>query len=298
MAINSMTGFARREGALEDWKWIWEARSVNGKGLDVRFRVPSALNADDAALKRRVQATFARGNINVTLNLERDSAGGRLSVNSEWLAELLRKARAAADEAGVGSVPVDIGSLMVVRGVVEVMDEAETDDVAIEARDAAIMADFDALLPDLARARGDEGARLAAIIGELVAEIEQQIADASTTDAARPDQRRLRMETALRELLDLDPPVTEDRLAQELAILATRGDIREELDRLTAHVSQARDLTDSGGPVGRRLDFLAQEFNREANTLCSKSGDVALTRTGMAMKATIDRLREQVQNVE
>lgn len=298
MAINSMTGFARREGALEDWKWIWEARSVNGKGLDVRFRVPSTLNADDAALKRQVQATFARGNINVTLNLERDSAGGRLSVNSDWLAQLLRQASAAAAEAGMDSVPVDIGSLMAVRGVVEVADETEPDDAATDARDAAIMADFAGLLSDLACARAEEGARLATIVAELVAEIEQQIADAATTDAARPEQRRLRLETALRELLDLEPPVTEDRLAQELAMLATRGDIREELDRLTAHVSQARDLADSGEPVGRRLDFLAQEFNREANTLCSKSGDVALTRTGMAMKATIDRLREQVQNVE
>ncbi len=296
MAINSMTGFARREGALDDWKWIWEARSVNGKGLDVRFRVPSALDVDDATLKRQVQACFTRGNINVTLTLERDSAEGRLSVNADWLAELLRQAQAAALASGGGGT-IDIGSLMAVRGVVEVA-EPDADDVATQARDAAIMADFKALLPDLARARAEEGARIAVIIADLVAEIEQQVADASATDAARPEQRRVRMETALRELLDLDPPVTEDRLAQELAILATRGDIREELDRLTAHVSQARDLADSDEPVGRRLDFLAQEFNREANTLCSKSGDVALTRTGMAMKATIDRLREQVQNVE
>ncbi|MDF1720212.1 MAG: YicC family protein [Minwuia sp.] len=295
MAINSMTGFARREGALDDWKWIWEARSVNGKGLDVRFRVPSAFSTDDAALKRQVQAAFARGNINVTLNLERDRKESHLSVNVDWLAELARQAHAVAAETGGGAV--DVSALMAVRGVVDVADP-EDDDGATEARDALISADFCELLVDLARARAEEGARLAGITSDLVAEIEQQIAAASTTDAARPDQRRLRMETALRELLDLDPPVTEDRLAQELAILATRGDIREEIDRLIAHVAQARDLAASEEPVGRRLDFLAQEFNREANTLCSKSGDVALTRIGMAMKATIDRLREQVQNVE
>jgi len=292
MAITSMTGFARREGISGDWNWVWEARAVNGKGLDVRYRLPSGFGTQDTELKRNAQALLSRGNVSISLHVDRDRTDGDLSVNRDWLAVLYREAAELA-----GDAPVDVAGLLAVRGVVEV-SEAQPDEAELLARDRAILADHALLLSDLVNARNDEGARLGVINAALVDEIETQVAEAATAEAMRPEQRAIRLRAALQELLAMDPPVTEERLAQELALQATRGDIREELDRLTAHIAQARDLFAAGEPVGRRLDFLAQEFNREANTLCSKSGDVTLTRVGMAMKATIDRLREQVQNVE
>ncbi|MDF1734218.1 MAG: YicC family protein [Minwuia sp.] len=293
MAITSMTGFARREGVADAWKWVWEARSVNGKGLDVRYRLPSAFDTPDSDLKRKAQALLSRGNVSISLHVDRDKAAeGSLTINRNWLQALREEAVRHADGA-----PVDIAGLFAVRGVVEVVEQQPEEDEFAH-RDKAILADHAGLLTDLVKARDEEGARLQAIIASLIDEIETQVAEAATAEAARPGQRRVRLQAALQELLAMDPPVTEERLAQELALQATRGDIREELDRLTAHIAQARDLLVAGEPVGRRLDFLSQEFNREANTLCSKSGDVTLTRVGMAMKATIDRLREQVQNVE
>ncbi len=293
MAITSMTGFARREGVADAWKWVWEARSVNGKGLDVRYRLPSGFDTPDSDLKRKAQALLSRGNVSISLHVDRDKAAeGSLTINRNWLQALHEEAVRHADGA-----PVDIAGLFAVRGVVEVVEQQPEED-ELAHRDKAILADHAGLLTDLVKARDEEGARLQAIIASLIDEIETQVAEAATAEAARPGQRSVRLQAALQELLAMDPPVTEERLAQELALQATRGDIREELDRLTAHIAQARDLLVAGEPVGRRLDFLSQEFNREANTLCSKSGDVTLTRVGMAMKATIDRLREQVQNVE
>lgn len=293
MTITSMTGFARREGVADDWKWVWEARSVNGKGLDVRYRVPSTFGTPDSELKRQAQGLLSRGNVSISLHLDRDRPEeGNLTINREWLRTLHEEAQRHA-----GGASVDVAGLLAVRGVVDVADQTP-DESELQRRDEAILADHGKLLADLVRARDEEGARLQAIIAGLVDEIEAQVEEAGTAEAARPEQRAVRLRAVLQELLEMDPPVTEERLAQELALQATRGDIREELDRLKAHIEQARDLLDAGEPVGRRLDFLAQEFNREANTLCSKSGDVTLTRVGMAMKATIDRLREQVQNVE
>lgn len=293
MAITSMTGFASREGVADTWKWVWEARSVNGKGLDVRYRLPSAFDTPDSDLKRKAQALLSRGNVSISLHVDHDRpAEGNLTINRDWLQSLHQEAVRLSDGA-----PVDVAGLLAVRGVVEVAEQ-QPDESELAQRDKAILADHAALLTDLVKARDEEGARLKAIIASLIDEIEAQVAEAATAEAARPEQRAIRLRAALQELLTMDPPVTEERLAQELALQATRGDIREELDRLSAHIAQARDLLVAGEPVGRRLDFLSQEFNREANTLCSKSGDVTLTRVGMAMKATIDRLREQVQNVE
>lgn len=293
MAITSMTGFARREGVADTWKWVWEARSVNGKGLDVRYSLPSAFDTPDSELKRKAQALLSRGNVSISLHVDHDRpAEGSLTINRDWLQSLHQEAVNLS-----GGAAVDVAGLLAVRGVVEVADQ-QPDESELAQRDKAILADHAGLLTDLAKAREEEGARLQAIIASLIDEIEAQVAEAATAEAARPEQRAIRLRATLQELLAMDPPVTEERLAQELAVQATRGDIREELDRLSAHVAQARDLLVAGEPVGRRLDFLSQEFNREANTLCSKSGDVTLTRVGMAMKATIDRLREQVQNVE
>lgn len=292
MSLNSMTGFARTDGASGDWKFAWELRSVNGKGLDVRMRLPPGVDGLDQTVRSQIQKSLARGNVTANLQLERDGGGDAYGINQGWL-ESLKK---AASEAG----PVDadtVARLLTVRGVVETA-QAEADDDAIAARDAAVLKSLGDGVAALVQARKDEGGRLAVILNGIVDEIEKLVEQARTSDALRPEKRRAHLQSLLSDLLAADPPVPEERLAQELAMQMTRGDIAEEIDRLTAHISQARELLASGEPVGRRLDFLAQEFNREANTLCSKSSDVELTRRGMDMKVAIDRMREQVQNIE
>lgn len=292
MPLASMTGFARAEGAHDDWTWVWEARSVNGRGLDIRLRLPPGLDAVDQPVRKSLQARFARGNVNVTLQLERRTPAEALRINEAWLGELMAVARRHG-----GGRDVDPAALLGVRGVVELVGEA-ADPAVAEARDSAVLQSFEAVADGLQAARGDEGRALAEVLGRLIGEIEALLDRADEIVEAAPEGRRERLKAALAELLALDPPISEERLAQELALQLNRADVREELDRLRAHVDQARELIGSDDPVGRRFDFLAQEFNREANTLCSKAADVALTRTGMELKVAIDRLREQVQNVE
>ncbi|WP_416898588.1 MAG: YicC/YloC family endoribonuclease [Minwuia sp.] len=287
-----MTGFARRDGAAEGWRWVWELRSVNGKGLDVRLRLPSGADALEQPARSLCQKRLGRGNVSVSLQLEFADTAAGYAINRDWLATLIEAAR---DASGDGAV--DVAALMQVRGVIDSGQAAE-DPETLAARDAAIGESLSEAVEALAAARAEEGARLQEILSGVVSDIEALIAAAADAEAARPAARRQRLQTLLKDLLEQDPPLTEDRLAQELALQMTRGDVTEELDRLRAHVQQARELLASKEPVGRRLDFLAQEFNREANTLCSKSSDVQLTRIGMDMKVAIDRLREQVQNIE
>lgn len=292
MTLASMTGFARTEGAAEGWTWTWELRSVNGRGLDVRLRLPPELNGAEAKVRQVAQAAFARGNVSVNLQMERagDTEGYR--VNADWLKTLLDTARRIDPEA-----EVQIDRLFAARGVIETAG-ADQDAGQIERRDAAVLGSLDAAIGALDAARRAEGARLQAILDTLTDEIAALIGDAAEAEGVRAERRADRMRTILSELLEADPPLSEERLAQELALQAARADVREEIDRLKAHVEQARELLAADEPVGRRLDFLAQEFNREANTLCSKSADIALTRIGMDLKVAIDRMREQVQNVE
>ncbi|WP_417518385.1 YicC/YloC family endoribonuclease [Minwuia sp.] len=287
-----MTGFARTEGVSENWRWVWELRSVNGKGLDVRLRLPSGFDGFEQTIRKTVQAQFARGNISVSLQLDHDADNDGFRVNREWLDELVRIAR-EADPAG----EVRVDRLMQVRGVVEPASLAE-DDAVIATRNHAVVAALGQAVEALKTARRDEGGRLGEVLTGIVDTIETLVLAARKNDSLRPEARRERLVRMLSELTAADPPVSEDRLASELALQMTKSDITEELDRLVAHVAQARALLSSDEPVGRRLDFLSQEFNREANTLCSKSGDVELTRVGMDMKIAIDRMREQVQNIE
>lgn len=296
MTISSMTGFARAQGDFAEatLAWAWEARSVNGKGLDVRLRLPPGFEAVEAAAREAVTKRFKRGNVTLGLQTRQDSTGQGtgVTVNEALLAQLMDLAKDLPPHIA----PPTFDGLLQVRGVLESGD-AVLDEDTLKARDAAVLASLTTALDALATARDAEGARLDEILTGHLATIEELTTAAAKTAAARPEAVAERLRTLVAGLLD-STPVNEDRLAQEIALIAARIDIREELDRLTAHIAQARDLLAAGGPCGRRLDFLCQEFNREANTLCSKSQDADLTRIGLDLKAVIDQLREQVQNIE
>lgn len=294
MAVTSMTGFARVDGAAAGYGWAWEVKSVNSKGLDLRFRLPHGFDQIEAGARKLGGERFTRGNLSINLTLQRPDRPPALDVNRDVLEQMISL---AAEYKG-GRDKVDVETLLSLRGVVEVVEDQDEDEADISARDAAIVADFAGLMDALAAARSDEGARLAVVVDEHIGEIASLTSQAAALAEMQPARRTERLMTQLDELLAGENPVSEDRLAQEIALIVARGDIREELDRLVAHVGAARDLMSEGGAVGRRLDFLCQEFNREANTLCSKSSDLELTRIGLALKASIERLREQIQNIE
>lgn len=293
-----MTGFADLAGGTGGVAWTWEARSVNGRGLDLRLRLPDGFDSLDAPLRAAAAKVLARGSVTVTLRLARGAAGGLPRLNAAALDAALAAALAASEAAARGGLdlaPMTAADLLSVRGVVEsdAVAPAETPEVA-----AALAADADALFARLAAARRAEGGALAALVAGQIDRIEALTAAARDSAEARAagagDLLRARVEAILAGTTAVD----EARLAQELALAAVRADVTEELDRLLAHVAAARALLAAEGPAGRRLDFLMQEFNREANTLCSKSGSAELTAIGLELKVVIDQMREQVQNVE
>lgn len=295
VTVASMTGFARREGGDAQQTWVWEAKSVNGKGLDVRVRVPSGLDRLEHEVRGRVPKVCARGNVSVSLSVERSERRMQLQVNREMLDQLVRLTRELREE--VDAEPPRLDGLLAVRGVLETVEEPE-DEAAREAREQAMIADLQGLLDDLAAARLQEGRALNQMAESHLAEIARLTEDARQCAASQPEALRARLRKQVEDLLETRTGLSEDRLAQEAALLASKADVREELDRLDAHVSAARELLADGGAIGRRLDFLCQEFNREANTLCSKAGDVALTGIGLSLKNAVEQLREQVQNIE
>ncbi len=295
MSVNSMTGFARAEGGADGYGWIWEAKSVNGRNLDMRFRMPSGFDGLEQRLRALVGERFARGNLALSLTMDRSERPVQLRINRALLDEVLALCQELGRQPGVQ--PPGVDGLLAVRGVIE---QAEVEETA-EARAQLEQEIADTLgkgLDDLATARAEEGARLAVMIDGHLDEIEALTAAASVTAEAQPAALQARLKGRLAELLDGEQRVAEDRLAQEVALLVAKADVREELDRLDAHIAAARELLGGGGAIGRRFDFLCQEFNREANTLCSKSPDTELTRIGLDLKAAVERLREQVQNVE
>ena len=268
---------------------------MNARGLDIRIRVPSGFDAVERAVRDGIAKRFARGAFNVALTLTRMEGQSEIRVNRPLLDQFIALAKE------YGEAAPSIGSLLMVRGVIE-QAEDEDDEAAVKAREGAILGAFNEAVDALAEMRAAEGRRLDPVLRERLSEIESLVRDAEASATARPDAIAERLRTQIAALLDAAPAKLgeqmEQRLAQELAVLATKADIREELDRLIAHVAAARDLLAQDEASGRKLDFLCQEFNREANTLCSKSGDSALTRTGLNLKAAVDQLREQVQNVE
>ncbi|MFC7738017.1 YicC/YloC family endoribonuclease [Roseomonas sp. GCM10028921] len=297
MAIRSMTGFARATGTLPDGTpFTWELRSVNGRGLDVRLRLPGGLDALETPLREAAGARFARGNVSATLSLKREDRAPRLVLDQAALERAMALVRELAERMPGAAAPRPEAVLAlpgVLRTEVEVPDETSE-----AGRRAAVTEGFGAALADLLAARAAEGARLHAILATLLDEIEALRGEAATEAARQPAAHRARLQAALSDLLEGERRVPEERLAAEVALLAARSDVREELDRLGAHVEAARALLREAAPIGRKLEFLTQEFGREANTLGAKSGSLALTRLSLELKAAIERLREQAANVE
>jgi uncharacterized protein (TIGR00255 family) len=295
MSLFSMTGFADAQGAFESLRWRWEVRSVNGRSLDLRLRMPPGMEGMEPAARILAAERFRRGNIQAGLTLDSPEGSRGLRVDTAALAQAVKLATRIAAESGLAPARVD--GLLALKGVLVQEEILAIDAPERAARDAAILETLSFAFDALARARAMEGAKLAAILARTADEISRLTQDARRLSAAQPDALRDRLRTQLKDLLDASAP-GDERIAQEIALLAARADVREELDRLSAHVQEAHRLITAGEAVGRKLDFLSQELNREANTLCSKSSDIALTRVGLAMKAAIDQFREQAQNVE
>ncbi len=291
-----MTGFAEARGAYKSLRWRWEAKSVNGRGLDMRLRTPSGFESLEAGARTLAAERFKRGSVQAVLTVMADESARGFRVDASVLADAVRVARRVAEETGLPPARVD--GLLALRGVIVQDETAVLDDEARMARDAAILESLADAFDSLVAARHTEGAKLEKIITGQIEEIDRLRGKALELAAAQPQALLERLKTQLKELMAPGMNLPEDRIAQEVALLATRADLREELDRLAAHTVEARTLIKAKEPSGRKLDFLAQEFNREANTLCSKSSDIQLTHTGLALKSVIDQFREQVQNVE
>ena len=295
-----MTGFARSEGVAQDCElsWVWELRTVNGKGLDIRLRLPPGLDALEPKVRQAVAGRLARGNLSVALSFSyADSANG-YRLNEDFLDDLIAIAARKASALPEGVSPASLDGLLAVKGIVEPADPAPKSNDERDARTDALLVGLNAALESLVQARSEEGQHLAGLLSSQLDEMETLADAAKATAATQPDYLRARMKAQIETLLEASPALPEERLAQEAALLATKADVREELDRLTAHIAQGRAQLAEDGPCGRRMEFLCQEFNREANTLCSKSTDAALTKIGLNLKAVIDQFREQIQNVE
>lgn len=294
MTISSMTGFARVEGAHEGRRWTWELKSVNGRGLEMRFRLPPGLDALEPDLRKTASEFFSRASLNATLNLDKAAAGASLRLNEAALDEALAMIEEVRSRIECEKPRAE--GVLNIRGVVE-SDDGSEDEAARAKFAAAVTASFRQAADALREARRAEGASLVGVLAGQIDMIEKLAGEARGHAAAAPDAIRARIAAQLDDLL-AGAAVPQDRLAQEAALLAIKADVREELDRLDAHVAAARALLKDPEPVGRRLDFLTQEFNREANTLCSKAQDMGLKRLGLDLKTAVDRLREQVQNIE
>ncbi|WP_417318122.1 YicC/YloC family endoribonuclease [Emcibacter sp.] len=295
MTLSSMTGFARTQGQWENYSWVWEIRSVNGRGLDIRCRIPSGFEAMDQTVRGHLKKHIARGSLNVNLQMHRESEEVQVKVNQNALDQLVQ---IVVDTSSHNHLPQpDIANLMSVRDLVQIIEGEEDEDFR-KARDKAIEESFLEAIAALKENRLQEGAATTSMLEKIIADIEGGVKEATKIAAGQPDLIRQKFMEKVSALLDDSKGLDPDRIAQEVTILATKADIKEELDRLVAHIEAARKLLVITEPVGRKMDFLSQEFNREANTLCSKSSDITLTQIGLSLKAAIDQLKEQVQNVE
>jgi uncharacterized protein (TIGR00255 family) len=294
MTLSSMTGFARSAGTRGGTSWHWEVRSVNGRGLDIRLRLPSGYETLESRIREMAARRLARGSVTISLNVQREAAS-ELRLNET----VLRQALAAVERirASGDFDPPRPDGLLGVRGVIETVEPTESEEET-DARLRAMLESLDVAISGVIEARLEEGARLQAVVSAQLVTIDELTDRVSGSPARSPELIRARLKEQIAKLMDAASALDETRLYQEAALLAQRADVEEELKRLKAHVAAARDLIASSEPVGRKLDFLAQEFNREANTLCSKANDVEITRLGLELKAVIDQMREQVQNIE
>ncbi|MBI1329891.1 MAG: YicC family protein [Alphaproteobacteria bacterium] len=295
MSLTSMTGFAENHGAQSTLRWRWEVKSVNGKGLDLRLRTPPGFDGIELPARTLAAERFKRGSLQATLTLEPQENARGLRVDPAALAAAIRIAKEIERDANLKPATAD--GILALKGVIVQEEAAVADSEERAARDAAILDSLASAFDALRKARKIEGTKLTVVLKDQISEIEKLTQEAGRLAATQPAALRERLTQQIADVIK-GTSVSEERLAQEIALLAAKADVREELDRLAAHVEEARRMIDSGDAIGRKLDFLAQEFNREANTLCSKSSDIALTRTGLALKAAIDQFREQAQNVE
>ncbi len=295
MTLKSMTGFARADGVHGDARWYWEARTVNGRNLDLRLRLPTGLERLEVGARNLAQEKLARGNCTISLWLKRESGQMEIRLNEAALAQAMAvagKARALAD-----LKHARLDTLLAMRGVVETV-EAEESEEAQSALTHALLASLAAALDQLVQARAGEGERLQSVIEKQLAQIAALVEQASSAAARQPEAIAARLAEQVARLTEAGSTLDPDRLHQEALLLAAKADIQEELDRLRAHLTAAEELLESDQPAGRKFDFLAQEFNREANTICSKAADLEISRAGLELKTVIDQLREQVQNIE
>lgn len=295
MALSSMTGFARSHGTSGPYSFEWELKSVNAKGFDLRFRMPPGFDEVETVARKRATEVLSRGTVYANLTVKRSNAASTVKINEEVLNSVLR---IAAELAGkIDAVAPSVDGLMNIKGVIEVV-EPEADEAEDKAAKAAVAAAFEEALTALVAMRKREGMTLGDILSQRLNEIETLSKKAEAAPGRKPDAIRARLAEQIATLLEASDRFDSDRLNQEALMMATKADIREELDRIASHISQSREMIKKGGPVGRRLDFLAQEFNREVNTCCSKSNDLELTSAGLEMKNVVEQFREQVQNLE
>jgi uncharacterized protein (TIGR00255 family) len=295
MALSSMTGFARSHGVCGSYAWAWEIKSVNGKGLDLRLRLPPGWDAIEVGVRSRAAESLARGSIQAGLTVERTGVAPVVRVNAAVLDAVLATARQLARQ--IEASPPAIDGLLALKGVMEVSDTEENEEER-RSTEAAVTKGFAEAIAALAAMRRHEGGALGQVLMTRLSEIAVLAARADQSPGRQPEAIRARLAEQIATLLAQSERFDPDRLHQEAILIATKADVREELDRLAAHVAQAKNLIEQGGAIGRRLDFLAQELNREANTLCSKANDLELTNIGLELKATVEQFREQVQNVE
>ena len=295
MTMKSMTGFARADGSLGTAAWHWELRSVNGRGLDVRVRLPNGYESQEPAIRQAVAKHLVRGNVTVSLSVNRREGAQAIRINEEALAEVVKAADRIRELTGCALPRAD--GLIGIRGVLELSEEEEESEETA-ARSEAILDHLNEVLASLVGARSAEGQRLNKVLNAHLVEIDRLVNVIECSPARTPAAVKARLKEQIARLLEASNGLDPERLHQEAVFIATRADVEEELKRLSAHVSAAHDLLKDDGAVGRKFDFLAQEFNREANTVCSKANDVEITRAGLALKTVIDQMREQVQNIE
>ena len=295
MALSSMTGFARGHGVAGSYAWSWEIKSVNAKGLDLRLRLPPGWDAIEVPARARAAETLSRGTAYANLTVERKGVATTVKVNEPVLSAVLATLKRLHER--VEAAPATLDGILSLKGVIEITEEDEREEDR-RAAEAAILEGFDNALGELVAMRREEGATLGRVLSERLKQIAALAARAEAAPGRKPEAIKARLAEQVATLLSASTRFDSDRLHQEAIMLASKTDIREELDRLASHVAQAQKLLADGGPVGRRLDFLAQELNRESNTLTAKANDVELTNIGLELKSAVEQFREQVQNLE
>jgi uncharacterized protein (TIGR00255 family) len=295
MALSSMTGFARGHGVSGNYAWAWEIKSVNAKGLDFRLRLPPGWDAVEAPARARAADKLARGTVYATLTVDRKGVTQTVKVNEPVLNAVLDTLKKLGGK--LDAAPPTLDGILGLKGVIEVAEEEEREEDRLAA-EKAVLAGFDKALADMLAMRASEGATLGKLLSTRLDEIETLTKRAEAAPGRKPEAIKARLAEQIKTLLEASQRFDSDRLHQEAVMLAAKADIREELDRLVSHIAQARKLLAGGGAIGRKLDFLAQELNRESNTLTAKANDLDLSNTGLELKTVVEQFREQVQNLE